>query len=178
MKKIIMVLFVVVSTNLISAQDKKGTSNGQTVKEKWLVEANTSFGNGVGSTSFGLVSEDGTVSWNIGAEAGYFVIDDLAMKVGFGYGDDGSDMEGSTVFAYKLGAKYYVVSQFPFEVSYNGLTIKDYDENPSYIGFQAGYAWFLSDTISLEPGIRYNLSLNSDFYDDALQFNIGFALHF
>jgi hypothetical protein len=178
MKKVMLALVVLVSSNLISAQDKKGTGDGQTVKDKWLIEANTGFGSGVGTTSFGLVSEDGTTSWNVGAEAGYFVIDDLALKVGLGYGDDGSDLEGSSAFAYKIGAKYYIVSQFPVELSYNGVSIKDYDENPSDVGFQAGYAWFLSSTVSLEPGIRYNLSLNNDFYDDALQFNIGFALHF
>ncbi|WP_348824383.1 hypothetical protein [Flavobacterium aestuarii] len=171
MKKIVLAAVAVMAFGFANAQD-------QTKEGKWLIEANTGFGQGVGNTSFGLWSEDGNTAYNIGAEAGYFVIDNLAVKLGLGYGDDGSDDFGSTAFAYKVGAKYYVANKFPLEVSYNGVSVKDFDENPSYVGLQGGYAWFLGDNVSVEPGVRYNVSLNDDFYESAFQFNIGFALHF
>ncbi|WP_228520458.1 hypothetical protein [Flavobacterium sp. CSZ] len=41
----------------------------QTKRGKYLIEGNTSFGaRGTGNTGFALNSEDGTTSWNIGAE--------------------------------------------------------------------------------------------------------------
>ena len=52
-------------------------------------------------------------------------------------------------------------------------------ETPLWLGLGAGYAWFVSDTISIEPGLRYNYSLNEDFTDQGVfQFNVGFALYF
>ncbi|MDN3677919.1 hypothetical protein QWY90_11425 [Flavobacterium paronense] len=176
MKKIILTVAAVFALTFANAQDKDKKEGGnQTSEGKWLIEANTGFGRGVGSTAFALTSEDGNTSYNIGAEAGYFVMDNLAIKAGLGYGDDGAD---TTTIAYKVGAKYYVKGMIPVELSYNGVSVKGLDENPSYVGLQAGYAWFLGENVSIEPGLRYNYSLNSDFYENALQFNIGFALHF
>jgi len=169
MKKLILSAIAVMVFGFANAQE-------QTKKGKWLVEANTNFGaTAVGNTSFQLASSDGNTSWNLGAEAGYFVADNLAIKAGLGYGDNGFD---STIFSYKVGAKYYLVNKFPLEASFTGASIKDYDENPSYFGLQGGYALFVGKNVSIEPGIRYNISLNNDFYDDVFQLNIGFALHF
>ena len=169
MKKIIFAAVAVLAFGFVNAQE-------QTAKGKWLIEANTGFGGELaGSTAFGLWSQDGNTSWNIGAEGGYFVANNLAVKLGLGYGDGGND---NSAFAYKVGAKYYVANKFPLEVSYNGTSYKGLDENPSYLGLQGGYAWFVGKNVSVEPGIRYNVSLNDDYYKSAFQFNIGFALHF
>ena len=181
MKKIILTLTTILASFFSNAQDSKGNSNGgQTAEGKWLIEANTNFGTPVGSnTSFSYVSTDGDSVYNFGAEAGYFVIDDLAIKLGLGYGGVKTDLFDTNVFSYKIGAKYYIVSQFPIQVDYSGASIKDADENPSYLGMQAGYAWFLGDNVSIEPGLRYNLSLNQNYSKaDTFQLNIGFALHF
>jgi hypothetical protein len=104
-------------------------------------------------------------------------MDNLAVKAGLGYGDTGADY-GNSIFSYKVGAKYYVINKIPVELSYTGASVKDADENPSYLGIQGGYAWFIGNNISIEPGLRYNVTLNEDFGKDVLQFNIGFALHF
>ena len=178
MKKIILIVAAVFAFGVANAQDKKESAGGQTSEGKWLIEANTGFGSGVGSTALYFTSEDGETAYNIGAEAGYFIMDDLALKVGLGFGDNGGDGPGSSATAYKIGAKYYIKSMIPVELSYNGVSYNDVDENPSYIGLQAGYAWFLGENVSIEPGIRYNNSLNDDFYESNFQFNIGFALHF
>lgn len=171
MKKIILAAIAVMTVGFASAQE-------QTKKGKYLIEGNTSFGaTGTGNTGFALSTEDGTTAWNIGAEGGYFVMDNLAVKAGLGYGDTGADYGGS-IFSYKVGAKYYVINKIPFEVSYTGASVKDADENPSYLGIQGGYAWFIGNNISIEPGVRYNVTLNEDFGKDVFQFNIGFALHF
>jgi hypothetical protein len=167
MKKIIFAAAAVLAFGFVNAQE-------QTKKGKWLVEANTGFGTPMaGNTSFGLSSADGDSEWNLGAEGGYFVMDNLAVKAGLGYGDFGVN-----VFSYKVGAKYYLLNKFPLEASFTGASIEDASENPSYFGLQGGYAWFVAKNVSIEPGLRYNISLNNDFYDDVFQLNIGFALHF
>lgn len=147
----------------------------QVSKGKWLIEANTGFGQNVGSTSIYFSSTNGVSSFNIGAEGGYFIMDNLALKLGLGYGE--VDGVGDPI-AYKIGAKYYFKKMIPIELSYNGIGIGQADANPTYIGAQAGYAFFLGKNVSIEPGIRYNMATNQQYYDNSLQFNIGFALHF
>jgi opacity protein-like surface antigen len=153
----------------------------QTAKGSWLVEANTGFGGGdtgfahTANTGFGLTSFGDTTIWSIGGEAGYFIEDNLAIKAGLGY----SDFDITSAFSYKLGAKYYVINIIPIQVDVTGASFKDVDENPLWLGLQGGYAIFVSDQISIEPGLRYNLSLNKDFTDEGIfEFRIGFALHF
>lgn len=183
MKKLLLFAAVVVfgSWN-INAQDE--VQGNQTSQGKWLIEANTGFSAGGGelgliqhtaNTGFGLVSVDGTTIWSLGVEGGYFVMDDLAIKAGLGY----TDYDGDSVFTYKLGAKYYIMSQIPIQVDVNGASIKDFDENPLWLGLQGGYAIFLGENVSIEPGLRYSLSLNEDFTDEGIfTVRVGFALHF
>lgn len=171
MKKIILAAIAVLGFSFANAQE-------QTAKGKWLIEANTGFGVGaeaLANTSFHLSSSDGETQWGLGAEGGYFVADNLAVKAGLGYSDFGHSVNA---FSYKVGAKYYLLNKFPLEASYTGASIKDANENPSYLGLQGGYAWFVGKNISIEPGLRYNITLNEDYGKDIFQLNIGFALHF
>src|SRR5690554_6134505 len=181
MKKLILSAMAVFAFGFANAQST-ALSEGS-----WLVEANTNFGAGSfggtalahsSNTSFSLTSVDDTTAWSVGGEVGYFVMDNLAIKAGLGYSDNGADAF-NTAFSYKIGAKYYIIGQIPVQIDYSGASIKDADENPSFVGLQAGYAWFVADNISIEPGLRYNLTMNDIVApDDILQFNIGFALHF
>ncbi|AXP82005.1 hypothetical protein CJ739_2940 [Mariniflexile rhizosphaerae] len=177
MKKLLLsAVIAVFAMSNVNAQD-----GGQTSKGKWLIEANTGFGGGGGlyghsaNTGFGLTSINGETLWAIGAEGGYFVMDDLAVKVGLGY----ADFAGESAFSYKLGAKYYISSMIPVQVDFTGSSVDGFDENPLWLGLQGGYAIFLGDNVSIEPGLRYNLSLNEDFTDEGIfEFRVGFALHF
>jgi hypothetical protein len=177
MKKIILTTAALFALAFANAQDMKGTSGGgQTSKGKWLIEANT--GNAmIGSTSFAFSSSDGESMYNIGLDGGYFIADDFALKAGLGYG--GESVFDSSTFSYRLGAKYYIHSMIPVTLDLTGASIKDASENPMWLGIGAGYAIFLGDNVSIEPGLRYNLSLNEDYSDKGVfQLNIGFALHF
>lgn len=179
MKRLFTILILAVFCYNANAQEEE--QNSPTGKDSWLIEANTGFGGDgflmrSGSTSFGLISSDGSTIWSIGAEGGYFVMDDFAIKLGLGYTDFDGD---SNMFTYKFGAKYYVISEIPFEISITGASIKDADENPLWLGIQGGYAIFLGDNISIEPGLRYNVSLNEEFTDEGLfELRIGFVLFF
>jgi len=83
------------------------------------------------------------------------------------------------MFSYRLGAKYYAMGMIPVTLDLTGASIKDAEENPMWLGIGAGYAWFLGENVSIEPGLRYNHSLNENYTDKGVfQFNVGFALHF
>lgn len=177
MKKIILTAAAVFAFGFANAQD-------QTKEGKILIEANTGFGTQVGSTAIGFTNNEFGSTYSIGAEGGYFVMDDLAIKVGLGIsGDSPKSGTATSLLGYKVGAKYYVKSMIPVEVSYNGTSTSPSvsgQKNPSFLGIQAGYAVFLGSNVSLEPGLRYNYSLLSkdDGGVSGLQFNVGFALHF
>ena len=173
MKKIILTAAAVFAFSFANAQEAK-SSGGQTSKGKFLIEANT--GNAMlGNTAFYLSNSDGQTVYNIGLDGGYFVADNFAVKAGLGYGDDSV----LTTLSYRLGAKYYVNSMIPVTLDLTGASVQDAVENPLWLGIGGGYAIFLGENVSIEPGLRYNLSLNDKFTDKGvLQFNVGFALHF
>lgn len=184
MRKIILTGAALFAIGLANAQDKKmDNGGGQTSEGKWLIEANTGFGGGTdahaANTGFGFVSSDGDTAWSVGGEAGYFVMDDLAIKGGLGYSSWDTSLGDDSAFSYKLGAKYYIESMIPVQLDLTGASWKDANENPLWLGFQAGYAIFLGDNVSVEPGLRYNHSLNEDYTDEGLfEIRVGFALHF
>jgi hypothetical protein len=173
MKKIILCAVALFAFTFAHAQAK----DGQVDKGKWLIEVNTGFGKNVGNTSFYFSSTDGETAYNFGVEGGYFIKDNLALKLGLGYGDNSLDQTTDPI-AYKIGAKYYFKKMIPIELSYNGVGFGDINANPTYIGLQAGYAFFLGKNVSIEPGLAYNKAIHDNYFDDTFQFNIGFALHF
>ena len=182
MKKIILSLVAVATFGAVNAQEKESTG-GQTSKGKWLIEANTGFGAITGAnTSLGYSSQGDLKQMSIGAEGGYFVMDNLAVKVGLGYNSFDDGINSVSGFAYKVGAKYYIMGNIPVQLDYTGASgdlYKAGSETPSYLGVQAGYAVFLGENVSIEPGIRYNSSLNDNYTKDGqFQLQVGFALHF
>ncbi|WP_117881711.1 hypothetical protein [Aureibaculum luteum] len=182
MKKLLVVAAVALFSFNVNAQEENVSQNAsQTSQGKWLIEANTKFaafgslGYG-GNTGFSFTDIDGDNQWNVGAEGGYFVIDDLAVKVGLGYGDSSN---GDGIFSYKVGGKYYIMGKIPVGIDLNGVSGDEF--SPMFIGAHAGYAWFLNENVSIEPGIRYDYGFNEDAGDgetNPLSLNIGFALHF
>lgn len=176
MKKLLLLAAILVSTLSMNAQDgiEKGTI---------LVEANT--GNAmIGSTNFSFSSTDGLTQYSLGLDGGYFVMENLAIKAGLGYqGFDPDGGDSTNAFSYRLGAKYYLANQFPVTVDLTGASgdgaENSLGENPLWLGLGGGYAWFITDSISIEPGLRYNVSLNEDYAEEGIfQFNVGFALYF
>ncbi len=133
-----------------------------------------------GSTALQLTTIDDYTFYNIGVDGSYFVQDALALKIGFGYGGvKESGEEGYNSFSYRAGLKYYISNMIPFQVDLTGAQIKEMEDNPMWLGLQGGYAFFLGSNVSLEPNLRYSLSLNEDFTDDSVfQFNVGMSLFF
>ncbi len=152
------------------AANAQETTSSQTAKGKFVIEANTGSAT-TGNTSFSLTSVDGNTAWSVGAEGGYFVIDDLAVKAGLGYGDNGT----SDSFNYKIGAEYYILGQIPVGVDFTGSSYTGGSTN--WLGLQGGYAYFLGENVSIKPAVRYNIGLE-DGQKGQFQGLIGFALYF
>ncbi len=176
MKKVL--LFAAFAVFAMTTSFSQGESaGGATDQGAWLIEANTGFGEvfGGGSGIF-LRSIDGNTAWNAGFDAGYFILDDLALKAGLGYGDSGVDGVDGT-FGWKFGGKYYINGNIPVGADVNGASGNDF--SPMWVGIQAAYAWFIADNVSIEPGLRYGLGMNEDAGDgdfNVLSFNVGFAI--
>ncbi len=177
MKKVLLIAAIAVF-GFTSVQAQEAV---QTAKGKWLVEANTGFGEShSGDTSIRFSSQDGFSQYNIGLEGGYFIMDNLALKAGLGYGGVSIDnVDTDDVFSWKFGGKYYIMGNIPVGLDLNGSSVGD--ASPMWVGLQAGYAWFLGDMVSIEPGLRYGLGMNEDSGDgdfNVFSLRIGFALHF
>lgn len=195
MKKLLLSAVVAAFISLsATAQDPMGAGiNGSpTQKGNWLVEINTGFGNnsilGIpashpANTGIGFFSTDGVSVFSIGGEGGYFIEDNLALKLGLGYGNtDFEDTLEFTTLSYKLGAKYYIDGKYPVQADITGASFGgdlDAEENPFWLGLQSGYAYFVHHNVAIEPGIRYNISLNDDFDDEnVFEFRVGASIFF
>lgn len=165
MKKLLLVAMMAFGLTANAQETKSQTSKG-----KFVIEANTGAAT-TGSTAFSLTSVDGNTMWNVGLDGGYFVMDNLAVKAGLGYGDTGE----SDAFSYKIGAEYYINGQIPVEVDFTGTSFTGNSVN--WLGLQAGYAWFLGEHVSVKPAVRYNIGLE-DGQKGAFQGLIGFSLFF
>ena len=91
------------------------TVNAQTEKGSLLIETNIA-NQMVGTTSFSFNSVDGESVYGIGVDGGYFVIDDLAIKVGLGY--SGNSLTDTNTFSYRIGGKYYLMGNIPLTLDY------------------------------------------------------------
>ncbi|UJH66902.1 hypothetical protein [Allomuricauda sp. SCSIO 65647] len=169
MKKVILVVLGLFGTAvMVNAQNG---NSGQTSEGSWFLEVNTgSFS--TGNTSFSLTSSDGNTSWSAGIDGGYFVTENLAVKAGIGYNDPGDFSDG--ILVYKVGGKYYLNGQIPLGMDFTGLSFDGNGAN--WIGFQGGYAVFLGDMVALEPGLRYNLTLDEADADSIFQAFVGFTI--
>lgn len=180
MKKLI---FPVLTALLITTSSQAQDTPTALQKGKWMVETNLNPFSSIGTTGLLYNKTKNTEAWGIGGEAGYFVIDQLAIKAGIGYNKSKMDLIGLSIdnksFNYTVGAKYYIINAIPVQVDFGGIKVNDAKQNLIF-GGQVGYAWFINDNITIEPQIRYNLSNGDNGYqnDNVFSARIGFSLHF
>ena len=169
MKKLFLFLSLMLMTS-VSAQTEKG---------KLMLETSVIANNMLPNTGLGYTSEkDGAKVFNLGINGGYFVQDNLAVKLGVGYGN--TRYNGNTVsevFSYRAGLEYHIAGYFPVEIAWTGADVSYLDENPSYLSTQLGYNWFFTDHVGIKPLIRYDMSL-IDNYKDLMSVGVGFNYYF
>ena len=187
MKKITLLLCSILCALLTFAQEETQRAN-PTQKGNVLLEVgSTPFGENTfkqgNSTGLGLLSSDGTTIFSIGAEAGFFISDNTALKIGLGY----TDLDATSFFTYKLGIKYYAAGNIPIQIDITGATNEEQDTgfgsfdppDPFWLGLQLGYAAFVRHNISFEPTLRYNVTLNDQFtQEDILELRFNFVIFF
>ncbi len=168
-------LFVLTALVIFCSCYTNAQDGSQTGKDGWLIEINTGFGEAsTSNTGFALRSVDGNTAWGLGGEAGYFIFDNFALKAGIGYADSNV---GDGVFNWKFGGKYYIVNRIPVALDINGASGNSF--SPLWFGIQGGYALFITDKVSIEPGLRYGIGLNEDAGDgdfNIFSLNIGFNI--
>ncbi|MFD2555780.1 outer membrane beta-barrel protein [Sphingobacterium tabacisoli] len=179
MKKIYLSLALALGFGVTQAQE----THPAIQKGKIMVETNfTPFG--TGNSGFSYSKADGAKSWQVGASAGYFVMDKLAFKAGIGYtkteleinfGGLASANISTDALTYQFGAKYYIINCIPVQVDFNGA--KQGDIKTNSIGGQLGYAWFIRDNMALEPAVKYNLGVD-DNSRNVFSAGLGFSIHF
>lgn len=170
MKKMILGAAMLMAATVFG-QESKSMSDA-TKKGSIVIEANTGSW-ATGNTSFSLISVDDATDWSIGADGGYFIADNFAIKAGLGYADGDSFVDGT--FVYKLGAQYYFNGNIPVGVDLTGVTAGD---GNLWVGLEGGYAWFVANNVALTPKLRYNITLDEEKGPSAFQGLIGFSIFF
>jgi len=152
----------------------------------WFLEGNTRLTTAledvtnVPITGFGLIATEDLTIFSIGGEAGYFVADNLALKGGLGLRRLRFNAENNfTIFTYRFGARYYLKDIIPLQIDISGSSQEDTNENALWLGLQGGYAFFVTERLSIEPALRYYVSLNEDFSDQGIfEIRIGAQFFF
>lgn len=169
MQKILVLLFTLLALiSPIHAQqmEHKNKKKPRIIpKNTWSIETNVS--NAIWtqtefvrpSTGVGMSTADEEFILALGAEGAYFVLDNLALKLGFGVNLHSVSRYLSTTFSYRVGAKYYAWRKFPIQTDISGAAERDAG-GYWFWGIRMGYAFFLALNIAIEPSIRYNAELN------------------
>lgn len=157
MRKLALLICLLVVTVAAQAQFEKG---------KWIVNPsitglNLSHSTVTGKTSFGLE-----------AKGGNFLMNNFALMVNAGAQWNGG---GTDVYTLGVGARYYFSKIGIYggaNVGLNRLNWDGGDYTRAYFGLEAGYAFFLSHTVTLEPAVYWNV--NKDGSDFGLKLGFGF----
>jgi hypothetical protein len=161
MKKIILSICMIVVAVTAHAQFEQG---------KWLVNPSLtgldlSYDSGTDKTSFGFEAKGGT-----------FLIDNFALLVhaGASWNSGGSDID---IYSMGVGGRYYLDQVGVFlgaDVNIDRWEWTGDDDSKISFGLEAGYAYFLSRTVTIEPAVYWNV--NSD--RSKLGVKIGFGFYF
>jgi len=118
---------------------------------------------------------DGTSTMELGASGGYFVMDNLAVLAMFDYSKDSEADDAATLFG--IGGRYYmngIYGQFAYIM---GPKVGDLDQSRIRLG--AGYVHMLTDNISLEPSLNYDMkSVDGESNGSDISLHVGFGLYF
>lgn len=166
MKKILVCLAMLATTTLAHAQFEQN---------KWYFDA--------AITDFGL-SYSGSEKLRMGAQitVGTFLFDDIALLLN---GEGIYHKQGEQSATFGVGGRYYFsqngiylgtgVKFRHYQYKSNGEKISNFTDG--LWSFEAGYAFFLSRTVTIEPAVYYDFSFEDRDYSK-VGFKIGFGLYF
>lgn len=134
----------------------------------------------VGASLTGLnLSYSGSEELSLGVEAkgGYLFTDDWMLTAQAAYQHSGIDGAADQVSA-GVGCRYYIVQNGLYLGVNAKLVHANHRYNDLMPGIEAGYAFFLSRTVTIEPAVYYDQSFknHSDYSKIGLRIGVGVYL--
>lgn len=159
MKKLMLLVCLLVASVAARAQFEKG---------KWIVSPSL--------TGLELSHDTGTDKTSFGLEVkgGAFLIDNVALLVN---GAAKWNENGADIYSLGVGGRYYFSNVGVFlgaNVNVDRYDWGNLDDTKFSFGMEAGYAFFLSRTVTIEPAAYWNVN------GDRSKFGVkvGFGLYF
>lgn len=163
MKKLILCLFFLLSVSGVYAQFEQN---------KWFVNPSV--------TGLDLsYNKHNKVHFGFEANGGAFVLDNIALLLTLG-GDYGKNQTDITTLG--VGGRYYFDAVGVYLGA--GLKYKHYSftrggkDNDFGCGLEAGYAFFITRTVTIEPGVYYDLSFSYPKDYSRVGLKVGFGIYF
>ena len=121
---------------------------------------------------------DALSSMALSLSYGYFVIDNLALSAGLNFSSMSMGDASSSTTSIGLSGRYYMSSMFA-QAGWATSSMTDVDASATTISIAAGYAHMLSDNISLEPMVMYNMnSFDGEALSNTFGIRIGLGCYF
>ena len=158
MKKILLTLCLLATTMVAQAQFEKG---------KWFINPSV--------TGLNLSYNTDTDKANFGLEAngGAFVANNIALLLNVGANWVGG---GDDTYKLGVGGRYYIEQVGIYMGANVNVDRYDYgrgaDHTKFSLGLEAGYAFFVSRTVTLEPAVYWNV--NGDRSKIGVKLGFGF----
>lgn len=161
MKKLALLVCLLAVTVAAQAQFEKG---------KWIVNPSI--------TGLDLSHDTGTDKTSFGLEAkgGAFLLDNVALLVHAGAAWNSGDLN-KDVYTLGVGGRYYfskIGVYLGADVNVDRWALDGADDTKFSFGMEAGYAFFLTRTVTIEPAAYWNV--NGDRSKFGLK--VGFGLYF
>ncbi len=162
MRKLTLLFCLLIATAAAQAQFEKG---------KWVVNPSLT------GLDFSHDTESGKTSLGLEAQGGAFVVDNVALllHMGASWNAYGSDTD---LYTLGVGVRYYFDQVGVFVGTNVNVDRWDFGRSDNdtklSLGLEAGYAFFLSRTVTIEPGAYLNMN------DDRSKFGlkVGFGFYF
>jgi len=140
-------------------------------------------GNGflnAGTSNFGIITGDGTTTFNIYANGGYFVANKFALVGGLGF--EMLTFSGNTanILAFNAGFRYYLVKTNNGGLFINSLlNVAKPNDLKTELGLTlgAGYSFFLNNRVSFEPIANFMMPFKEGS-SNIFVFGGGFSIFF
>lgn len=169
-----MIMLVALSVSTVSAQSKFA-KGGKTISANV-----TGLDLGFNKTTDGGGFDD-YINFDLSAKGSYFVIDNLAVSagLGFGYGKWGKD-NGDTntnAFNFEVGGRYYFWNYLFGGLAYQGYKVKDIDY-ASYGRVDVGASLYISERVFFEPSIYFRQGFGDADINSKIGLSVGIGVNF
>lgn len=120
---------------------------------------------------YSTVEGESAFNFSLQAGGGYFVSNKFAIDGTLGVAYE--DASESTLFVFGMGLRYYPTDKFYVRAGYELDKISHIDPL-SYVHFEAGYDFFVSENVFLEPSVYFSQGLSE--WDESSTIGLSFGI--